>query len=286
MWTAQAGDALDEPERLRNHKAAVELVSAAAHFSASLLLLLRVLAVPVSNRALLAALLGAHHQLCLEPDCLAAALGNLKAPTQVVQARQAVAQVLGAWLDAKWKPGVVQGMFNIRPPSRGFQVEDALDNSANPDGSSAQRREPAATNQSPEAAYTAMCLLGDLLPPEWPPQQAATAAGQKDGTSGLPAPEMPARRSALAVALEEVQVQLRRLVGFAAGSESRMMRCAAVRVCSRAAGLSGSMGMFLAQPLLEHLQVRAGWAGKQGCWSISSWSISRIYQLLMMHSCW
>ena len=36
------------------------------------------------------------------------------------------------------------------------------------------------------------------------------------------------------------------------------MRCATVRLCAKAASLSSGMGMFLAQPLLEHLMVGRG----------------------------
>ena len=50
------------------------------------------------------------------------------------------------------------------------------------------------------------------------------------------------------------QAQIRRLIAFGVATESRLLRCAVARVCARAAGLSGGMGMFLSQPLLEHLQ--------------------------------
>jgi hypothetical protein len=53
--------------------------------------------------------------------------------------------------------------------------------------------------------------------------------------------------------LEPCTAQLRRLISFAAGSDSRLLRAALVRLCGRAAGLGGGMGPFLAAPLVEEL---------------------------------
>lgn len=53
------------------------------------------------------------------------------------------------------------------------------------------------------------------------------------------------------------------------------MRCAVARVCARAAGLTATMGMFLAQPLLEHLQVSVAphMLGVQGALVVRSVSL-------------
>lgn len=57
--------------------------------------------------------------------------------------------------------------------------------------------------------------------------------------------------------LESCAPQFRRVVAVGCCSESRLVRAVAVRLCTKAAGLGGGMGVFLAQPVLEDLQVSA-----------------------------
>ncbi len=119
---------------------------------------------------------------------------------------------------------------------------------------------------SPAEAYAAMCLLGDLMPPEWPPQGPAAlvtpapAAGGKPSSGAQPmlaAPAAPARRAALLGALTSCEAQLRRLLAFGAVCEARPMRHATLRLVAAAAGLGPRMPSFCVQPLLEPLTVSA-----------------------------
>lgn len=127
-------------------------------------------------------------------------------------------------------------------------------------GSAASGGASTALTLCPAETYAAMCLLGDLMPPEWPqpPQGAggAAPAGGKSPPTSLPPPSMPARRTALLAALAACEGPLRRLLSFAAVCESRAVRHAAVRVVVGAASLGPSMPTFCAQPLLEPLTVR------------------------------
>jgi hypothetical protein len=121
----------------------------------------------------------------------------------------------------------------------------------------------------PAEVFAALCVLGDLLPPEWPPQgplagsgasKSGSGAGAGGGAAGptpqLPAPAAPRRRAALLEGLTACEAQLRRLLAFSAVCEARAVRHEAVRVVARAAGLGPAMPTFCVQPLLEPLTVR------------------------------
>ncbi len=76
---------------------------------ASPLQALRAAQAPLAGPGLLDALLRFHAQLCVAPDSLAAAVGAAGGPpSAVLAARAAVAGMLGAWVEAKWKPSVPQ----------------------------------------------------------------------------------------------------------------------------------------------------------------------------------
>lgn len=164
--------------------------------------------------------------------------------------------------------------LGVGPDGTGASGAGGADGSAG----AGSAKEAASCALSPAEAYVAACVLGDLLPPEWPPQQvpgAAAAAsagaagkggagGGGGGDSGAvdapPPPPLPLRRAALLPQLVEAESALRRLLSFAAGCESRLVRCAVVRLSAKAAGLGPAMGTFCAQPLVEPLTV-GGWAG-------------------------
>ena len=79
--------------------------------------------------------------------------------------------------------------------------------------------------------FTAVCMLGDLFPTEWPP-----AGGLRRGTTHHPAPTEMRNRVAFARSIEPATDLFRQLIKEAANSESRIMRCALVRLCARASG--------------------------------------------------
>lgn len=99
-------------------------------------------------------------------------------------------------------------------------------------------------------------LLADLFPTEWPP------AGAVRRGSGCHLPPAHMRyRAALARSFEPSAGALRHLLATAVASESVLLRAALVRLCARASGLGGGMGMFVAGPLVEELNEAAK-AGK------------------------
>ncbi len=76
---------------------------------------LRAAQAPLAGPGLLDALLRLHAQLCVAPESMAAAVGAAAGPpSAMLVARVVVAGMLGAWVEAGWKPSVPQ----VRGPSR------------------------------------------------------------------------------------------------------------------------------------------------------------------------
>lgn len=105
-----------------------------------------------------------------------------------------------------------------------------------------------AGEQAPQEMLTSACMLADIFPAEWPPAGAA-----RQGSGCHLAPAHMRYRAALARSFEPSAASLRRLLATAAGSESVLFRAALVRLCARASGLGGGMGMFVVGPLMEEL---------------------------------
>ncbi|GIL89178.1 hypothetical protein Vretifemale_16983, partial [Volvox reticuliferus] len=244
------------------------------------------------SRGVVDALLAAHAVTVLSYDSLAAALaGGAAAGTtgvpgapsgsyELLPARLAVAAALGAWIDASWEPPILPVAFGIAHSYRkdaavvkahmglGYVLSAAGGVGALGDGgtiaestaataaAAALEQEPASTSLSPEQGYCLISLLGDLFPREWPPPP---TPGQPQ-SAALPPPTNMSKRSLLASALETVSGQFLRLLSFGYNSESRLVRCATVRMVVKAAGLGGGMPTFLAAPLVEALAalVRGG----------------------------
>ncbi|KAG2486887.1 hypothetical protein HYH03_014481 [Edaphochlamys debaryana] len=292
VWASLGGDSLDAGDRARGRRTAVALLNGAMSALAALLLALQPLAVApppdsvvgssavvglkLRNRSVLQALLTAHATAVLSYDSLAASLaggaaagasGMPGAPTtghELLPARLAVAAALGAWVEAGWEPEPLSTAFGLAHSylkeaeserahmGLGYILSGGPGPSASDgfvDGGSALAfREPAAAALRPEACYCLLQLLGDVFPREWPP-----TPGPGQLATAFPPPSCMARRSALASALEQVSAQFLRLLSFGYNSESRLVRCAAVRTAARAAGLGGGMPSFLAAPLVEAL---------------------------------
>jgi hypothetical protein len=77
-----------------------------------------------------------------------------------------------------------------------------------------------------------MSLLGDIFPPEWPPQ------GMRKGGAPHPAPTQMVYRGVLARSFEKSTDMFRRLIYFGIGIDSRIVRAVLVRMCARASGVS------------------------------------------------
>lgn len=84
--------------------------------------------------------------------------------------------------------------------------------------------------QAPGKMYSRICVIGDILPSEWPPVQVR---------KGVPHPPPTHReyRVALANALMPLKQDFRDMVTTAVASDSRIFRAALVRLVARASGL-------------------------------------------------
>ena len=113
--------------------------------------------------------------------------------------------------------------------------------------------------QAPMDNFAAVCLLGDLFPSEWPP-----AGGLRKGTANHPAPTEMRSRAAFARSIEPATDLFRLLIKEAATSESRIMRCALVRLCARASGELPLQFTFFAHSSHHSFDSPTG-AGFSGC---------------------
>ncbi|KAK9829627.1 hypothetical protein WJX72_006957 [[Myrmecia] bisecta] len=230
LWAAFGGVALDDESLARNRARALRLLYSAASALSVLLQHMRCQDAEHSNAGCMRALLRAHACLCSTPESLAGMVGSVQgSDTRVVlQARQALAAGLKCWVESDlWAPDLIPTIFS---------------------GGKAASGEAASTvAQAPNEIFTSLCLLGDLFPGEWPPAGSARR-GQH------PPPSHMRYRAALARSFEPSAARFRRMISAAAASDSRIFRAALVRLCARAAGLGGGMGVFLAGPLIEQLK--------------------------------
>lgn len=97
--------------------------------------------------------------------------------------------------------------------------------------------------------FASLSLLGDLFLGEWPPPGSARTRGVPH-----PPPSAMRRRAALARSFENSTGVFRGLIASGIAAESRIARALLVRLCARAAGLGGGMGVFLAEPIVDELR--------------------------------
>ncbi|GFH15571.1 uncharacterized protein HaLaN_11819, partial [Haematococcus lacustris] len=190
-------------------------------------------------------------QLSIHADCVAAAQGGLKASTPVVAARQALAAALAAWVEAGWQPGLVQTLLGVFEP-RGLNLE--LD--------------PADLHPSTAATASTTDMSGSAA--------SGPSAGPGSGT-GAGVGSGGASAGGGGLGFVECEGQVRRLLSNAALSESRVMRCALVRLVAKAASLGPSMPTFCVQPLLEPLTA----AVKPSSGKHSVEAVRRVLELLV-----
>ncbi|KAK9862215.1 hypothetical protein WJX84_008545 [Apatococcus fuscideae] len=231
-WVAFAGEAIDVMVFGITRQNVCQALCSATLTMSALLQQLRPLTPELSSTACLDALLMVHAAMSSCPEALATLRGQPPSQAQLpcLQARQAAAAALKCWVDREdWQPTLLPTIFSS--------------------GSHALFSAPLISAQAPMDNFTAVCLLGDLFPAEWPP-----AGGLRRGTTHHPAPTEMRNRVAFAKSIEPATVLFRQLIKEAANSESRIMRCGLVRLCARASGLGGGMGMFLAGPLVEELK--------------------------------
>lgn len=234
QWGVLAGDALDAAAVGEGRLTATEALAAAAAATSGFLQHLRTMKVPLRSASLLWALLKAHGQVAIDPDCLATMLGGgggeagrPPSPSPAAAARFHLASCLRCWAEAApaWHPDLLRTLF-FGAKTAGLEAG-------------------AVAGLLPRDLFLATCLLGDLCPSEWPPP------GRR---AEQPPPPQRAYRKALAKSIEPCGVPFRRLIASAITSESRLLRAGVVRVCARAAGLGGGMGPFLVEPIIEELK--------------------------------
>lgn len=185
----------------------------------------------------------------------------------LVAARHLLAQALAAWMRKEWSPVAVGVLLGRRPQYSGAaegvdrllrELHTAIGRPALP---------AAAPLPAPAQVYAAVVALGDLLPGEWPGWPAPGGGGASAPAAALAPPSHRQLRKLVGDAIAATCVeQLAAAITFCVGSEARLLRCALVRLCAKAAGIGAGMGPFLARPLLEELQhiTKAGAAAAAG----------------------
>lgn len=229
-WVARLGDAIDTVDRIRGRAHAVALVTSALKGLEHAFRLFS--GQKLHAAGCLQALIAAHAAIVLSPESM---LGAAALPTgipELLKLRPTVVALLSVWMENEWSPDVVQTMFKMRKDSNASIAAAAAETAAAglPIPPTPHFVDP---NLTPQECYAGMTLLADLMPSEWPPALAlkgAVAAGPP------PPPSQMRRRTALALAFEPCTDFLRRLVAFGAGCEVRIVRCALMRLCSKAVG--------------------------------------------------
>lgn len=240
LWEDVGGDALDAVTAAGLRARAAALATVAARAAGALLARLASLGAAGGAGGLQDALLTLHAIAATAPEGLTALRGSPGAASAVaapvLAARVAATRALAAWVNrgggggrGAWAPDLLGAAL-----SGGYRVTTA--DAAN------------AAAFAPPQPLAVLALLGDLLPPEWPPPGAAR------GARPHPPPSRMADRAALARACGPVADGLACLVTAGAAAEPALVRAALVRVVARAAGLGGGMGVFLMAPLVDILK--------------------------------
>jgi len=253
LWEDVGGDALDAATAATLRARAAGLATVAARVAGALLRRLAGLGAAGGAAALQDALLALYAAAATSPEALAALRGSPGSASAgaapLLAARVAAARALAAWID---RAGGGGGAAAARPPWTPDLLGAAL--TAGRAASAQTAPLPEAAALSPSQPLAVLALLGDLLPPEWPPPGAVRSARPH------PPPSRMADRAALARACVPVAEGLSRLVANAAAAEPALVRAALVRAVARAAGLGGGMGVFLMGPLVDTLKTAAAGA--------------------------
>jgi hypothetical protein len=104
---------------------------------------------------------------------------------EMLQARKQLAVALATWLDQDLGPNLLKALLKVAEP-----LDDPMPRG---DEEEAKPAVPAPGSMSAADVYRAMCLLGDVLPSEWPPPP---AAGKQ--RAALPPPPKPQLRGKIA----------------------------------------------------------------------------------------
>lgn len=264
-WAVRGGDAQDDLERMRYYKHAVALMAAAAGAVSELLAGLDGRA--VHSTGLLHALTTAHVEVCTTHEGLAACIGDGKGSEQLMKARHALAVALACWARNDWQPDAIPALLGVYP-SRSKLQQQQLDAGSAADRGHGSARAPAVVPAyGPVEMLGCLLALGDVAPSEWPAAGASeriirllerqTQAGKAPPATvaGFDAPTHMVLRGTIARGFENQMEPLKRAVAFGISSESRVVRCALVRMCAKASGLGGGMAPFLAPLILEELNV-------------------------------
>eukprot|EP00803_Ostreobium_quekettii_P004620 evm.model.scf_474.1 EVM.evm.TU.scf_474.1 scf_474:3451-21135(-) len=227
QWTMMGGDTMDDLERIRHGAGAMDLALSAARSLLSLCKALRDRFAEVCSTGVLEALVELHAVLCLSSESLAAMLGKGRACCSVLQARQLVVCIMSCWIEMEWVPDLIPTLFGMNSFSTEALPTALLD---------------------PSRVFCCTCLLGDIFPKEWPPAMAGQGS-----TGRMPPPSNMKMRPVVARMLEPFAKHFRHVIAFGAASESQLVRGSVVRLCSRASGLGGGMGRFLAEPLVSEV---------------------------------
>jgi hypothetical protein len=239
QWISRAGAAIDPATAASNKQAALEFLSSTAAMASVFFQHMREM-MPIHSTACAAALIEAHAVVSSEEDCLLALLGQANAAAcgaAALTARFHLTSALRCWIessspsaskDSPWTPELLPLiLFGTKHAKRCLKH--------------------GVLALPPRQLFTAVCILGDLSPTEWPPA----------GTRRLfnPPPSFRPYRRTFAMAIEKCSDPFSELISACVNAEPTLLRAAAARMLARAAGFGGGMGEFIIKPILAALQL-------------------------------
>lgn len=155
QWVSRAGAAIEPAASYVGKRLAVEFLEAAAAAASGLMQHLRSM-VSVANEPLAMALVESHAVLSVDEECLLHSMGveagadaAVQPPSPALAARCHLTSALRCWIEASdWSPPLLK--LVLQGPQRAKQQKNGVKAVA------------------PRQLFTATCLLGDLMPEEWP----------------------------------------------------------------------------------------------------------------------
>eukprot|EP00884_Botryococcus_braunii_P007126 jgi/Botrbrau1/16414/Bobra.0142s0014.1 len=230
------GEQIEDERVIKNRLRLGGFIATAAGALNAWLHCLRERGIELKRTIIVDVLVHAYTTIMACPESLLTHMGQLPGSGgySLLQARMLIVDSLQLWLDRhSWEPSLLAAVFA---------------------GEKSYYHSPKSSEKTPREWLGILCLLGDLMPSEWP----STPTYGKS-LEPHPAPtDLGYRTLLLRAFAEDYWDQLPALVRFAIKSESRIGRAALVRFCARAAGLGGEMGMRLIEPIVTELQLALG----------------------------
>eukprot|EP00210_Caulerpa_lentillifera_P003451 g3293.t1 len=181
--------------------------------------------IDIKSTGCIESLIEAYYILSLTSESMLSILDKTLEDSEVLKCKSEISEILLIWMEANWTPSVLDLVFAPTHTVNG-------------------------SFSKPSRIFSNCCLLSDLFQEEWPPLPYIT---QQRGF--IPPPPKMKTRALLARGLEYHNRAFKYLIEYGLGSESHIVRCMVVKLCSRAAGLGGGMGVFLVEPIMKELTL-------------------------------